>query len=287
MRSIKYWYRIFTWLAVLLVAVSSGACSGSLIPVTGNTASNTLTISGCYQIRFLGLSKDSEKATTTWRYQVDELSCAVQQLSDLMIAIPACATVVDASPASWEVLQPDPVLQSNGIKWKLLEEFQGGEFRLELSGSVIRGSVLAGIKSPNEAVGLIQGPVCDPNAPAPTATFTSTLTATTTSTLQPSPTISTTNTLVPNPFFPTLEPTQRTRPRPTITSTSAPISTSTPLPNTPTSAPNYTSTPIPDTPAPQPTNTSPPNNTDTAVPDTSAPDPTQTSKRPPTKTPKP
>jgi hypothetical protein len=287
---LNYRYRVLACLAVLSIAVSSSACSGNLIPVTGNTAGNTLTLSACYQIRFLGLSKNSQTDTTTWRYQVEELPCAVQELSDWMLAIPACAVVVDASPASWEVIQPDPVLQSNGVKWKVPEEFQGGEFRVELSGGLMRGSMLVGVKAPNEAVGLIQGPVCDPNAPAPTVSLTATPTSTTTSTpLQPSIILgSPTPTLLP--YFPPISTIAPTRVRPTrtplaplptatvpaSTPTTAPINTS--IPNTPTSAPVLTSTPLPN-----PTNTSPPAE-DTA---TSAPDPTKASKRPPTKTPKP
>jgi hypothetical protein len=278
-------------LAVLLILGVSAACGGNLIPVTGNTAGNILTLSECYQVRYLGFSREPEGASI-WRYQVEELSCAVQELSDWMLEIPACATVLDAAPALWEVLEPDPILQSNGIKWKMPSDFQGGVFNVKLSGPLIRGAVEVGVIGPAETVGFIQGPVCDPNAPTATATFTSTLTIT--PTLSPTASMTTTATstiiFVPNLSSPTSVP-ESTRPArtstPVRTNTTAPVlNTATSVPaNTSTTAPNNTATPVPTISVPD---TSVPADTATSAPaDTSAPEPTRTTNRPPTKTPKP
>lgn len=73
----------------------------------------SVTLSGCYQVTFLGMTESTDRVST-WRYQVEEQACS-QDLSNWMLELPACATVVDASPAPWEIVQPDPNYQQRQL----------------------------------------------------------------------------------------------------------------------------------------------------------------------------
>jgi hypothetical protein len=162
-------------------------------PTTTNTpAPVSVILPNCYKITFLGFT-DHGDGTSTWRYRVEELSCA-QDLSNWVLELPACVSVVNASPSPWEVVQPDPNFQLNGIKWEAGTGFQSGEFSVTLEGELTSGAVQVqvGAKGPDVAIGQIAGPACDLLITAtPTVTFTPspTLTGTTdaTSTLTPLP----------------------------------------------------------------------------------------------------
>jgi len=125
--------------------------------------------STCYSVSFLG-SRDNEDGTSIWRYRVEELSCA-QDLSNWMLELPACATVLDASPSPWEIVQPDPNFHLNGIKWQTGVGFQSGEFSVVLSGELTSGTVLVGVKGPDVAIFNTMGPVCVEGTVTPTATI--------------------------------------------------------------------------------------------------------------------
>jgi len=129
---------------------------------------------GCYKVTFLDFTEDAG-GNSTWRYSVEELACA-QDLSNWMLELPECATIVDASPSPWEIVQPDPNFHFNGIKWQTGTGFQNGEFSVVLSGELTTGMVKYGVKGPDVAVGLVEGPVCDlitpPSGVTPTATQT-------------------------------------------------------------------------------------------------------------------
>ena len=140
----------------------------------------------CYRVTFLELTEDAG-GTSTWRYSVEELACA-QDLSNWMLELPECATVVDASPSPWEIVQPDPNFHFNGIKWQTGTGFQSEDFSVVLSGELTTGMVKYGVKGPDAAVGLVQGPVCDLATSTSTGEVTPTATHTAIVDELPSPT---------------------------------------------------------------------------------------------------
>lgn len=125
--------------------------------------------SSCYQVSFLGFD-DHEDGTSTWRYQVDELSCA-QDLSNWMLELSACATVMDASPSPWEFVHPDPNYHLDGIKWQTGAGFTSGDFSVTLSGDLTSGTVLVGVKGPDVEIFNSTGPVCSMGTVIPTETL--------------------------------------------------------------------------------------------------------------------
>src|SRR5688572_4054207 len=151
----------------------------------------------CYKVTFLEFT-EGPGGTSIWRYSVEELACA-QDLSNWKLELPECATVVDASPSPWEIVQPDPNFHFNGIKWQTGTGFQNGEFSVVLSGELTTGMVKYGVKGPDVAVGLVEGPVCDLITPTPGVTPTATQTAIVHE--LPSPT-----TITPTVIPPTVQP---------------------------------------------------------------------------------
>jgi hypothetical protein len=151
MEKIKKLPNIFA--VVLLFLGASMACK--LITPSGG---GTEALGDCYQVSFLGYSQSTD-LISTWRYTVSELPCA-QDLSNWALELPVCATVVDASPSPWEVVQPDPNFGFDGIKWQTGAGFQSGEFVIVLSGGLVQGTVQTGVKGSDVAVGTIAGPVC-------------------------------------------------------------------------------------------------------------------------------
>jgi hypothetical protein len=162
--------------------------------ITSTPAPVSIILPNCYKITFLGFAENGD-STSTWRYLVEELSCA-QDLSNWVLELPACATVVGASPTPSEVVQPDPNHHLNGIKWETGAGFESGEFSVTLSGALTSGTVHVGAKGPDVAIGSIAGPTCEilttttPTVVATTATETATVDMT----------------LSPIPFTPTLVP---------------------------------------------------------------------------------
>lgn len=146
---------------------------------TSTPAPVSVILPNCYKITFLGFT-DNGGGTSTWTYRVDELSCA-QDLSNWVLELPACVSVVGASPFPWEVVQPDPNIQLAGIKWETGAGFQSGEFSVTLEGDLANGTVQVqvGAKGPDVAIGSIAGPACDlPAAGTQTITMTPTVTPT-------------------------------------------------------------------------------------------------------------
>lgn len=143
---------------LLLMALFVGSIACSL--ATPKEDGDAVTLPGCYDVSFLGV-EESTDTVSTWRYRVEEQSCA-QDLSNWMLELPVCAVVIDASPSPWEVVQPDPNYQFDGIKWETGTGFESGEFSVVLSGELMTGSVRVGVKGPDVAIAEIAGPVCDP-----------------------------------------------------------------------------------------------------------------------------
>jgi len=175
--TIKSIHKIFVLLMLLSLSM---ACNF----VTSIGESNTPL--DCYRVTFLEFTEDVG-GTSTWRYSVEELACA-QDLSNWMLELPECATVMDASPSPWEIVQPDPNFHFNGIKWQTGTGFQSGEFSVVLSGELITGMVKYGVKGPDVAIGLVEGPVCNLTTSTPSAELTLTATQTAIADETPSPT---------------------------------------------------------------------------------------------------
>ncbi|MFZ6028719.1 MAG: DUF5666 domain-containing protein [Chloroflexota bacterium] len=201
-----------------LIRVLSGPAAeptSTSTPTPTNTPAPTdIILPNCYKITFLGF-QDQGDGTSTWRYLVEELSCA-QDLSNWMLELPDCAFVSDASPSPWEIVRPDPNHHLNGVKWETGAGFQRGEFSLTLSGELTLGTVHVGAKGPDVEIGQIAGPACAVPAsvtPTPTITFTpsptSMITATATATITPTVTFPSSPTVVP--------PTATLPPPPTVT----------------------------------------------------------------------
>jgi uncharacterized repeat protein (TIGR01451 family) len=118
----------------------------------------TVTLTNGYQIAFRGVTHNGDH-TSTWHYFVKELPGA-QDLSNWVLALPDCATVVTASPEPWEVVNPDPNALLDGIKWQTGAGFQEGEFTATLAGPLALGQTEVAAKGPDLAYGIITGPVC-------------------------------------------------------------------------------------------------------------------------------
>jgi hypothetical protein len=147
--------------------------------ITSTPAPVSIILPNCYKITFLGFTENAD-GTSTWRYLVEELSCA-QDLSNWVLELPACSTVVGASPTPWEVVQPDPNHHLNGIKWETGAGFESGEFSVTLAGELTTGTVHVGAKGPDVAIGSIAGPTCEtPTTATPTVVTTVTITETVT-----------------------------------------------------------------------------------------------------------
>lgn len=147
-------------LVFALAAVLSAGCrpAGGTVETVGNYSSNA----GCYRVEFLGMTESSEVAST-WRYRVQDQACA-QKASSWILELPSCATVVDASPGSWEIASPDLPSQLSGIKWQTGSDFQDGEFSVTLTGSLHKGTTRAGVEGQNTSIGSMEGPVCKAQA---------------------------------------------------------------------------------------------------------------------------
>lgn len=120
----------------------------------------TITLDNGYRITFRGVTHNPDE-TSTWRYFVEELSSA-QDLSNWVLALPDCTSIVTAAPEPWEAVHPDPNAGLTGIKWETGAGFQQGEFTVTLTGHWAVGTTQVAAKGPDVAHGLLAGPVCEP-----------------------------------------------------------------------------------------------------------------------------
>lgn len=194
----------------LIKVIETPAGTPTPTPTLTPTATRTplpasIILPNCYKITFLGMIENGD-GTSSWRYEVEELSCA-QDLSNWVLELPDCAQIVDAAPSPWEAVNPDPNHQLNGIKWQTGAGFDRGEFTVTLSGKLTTGMTRVGAKGPDVAIGSLAGPVCDLGtitpSPTPTITLTPTITSTPTVTLTPTATVEAT---LPPTLIPTNPP---------------------------------------------------------------------------------
>lgn len=123
---------------------------------TRQQGTDTVLLENGYRVTFLGVSYQS--TFSTWRYYVEELPQA-QDLSNWVLGLPDCATVIDATPRG-ERVNPDPNANISGIKWQPGGGFVEGEFVVTLSGSLTLGDIDLAVKAPDVARGQLTGPAC-------------------------------------------------------------------------------------------------------------------------------
>jgi hypothetical protein len=154
-------------LVILLVTVFGSGC---LLATSGFQLAGSPSVHfGCYQVKFLGVTESSEVAST-WRYRVQRRYCE-QNLKSWMLELPACASVVDASPTPWGAIKADPKYQMSGIQWQTGQDFRDGEFSVVLTGNLETGITHAGTEAQDLSIGSLQGPACKGTAtstPPPT-----------------------------------------------------------------------------------------------------------------------
>lgn len=120
-----------------------------------------VTLENGYRITFLGVTYNPD-GTSTWRYRVEELPWA-QDLSNWMLELFDCHTVITATPSSWWLEYPDPNFGLNGIKWQGAGVQGSAEFTVTLDGYWLVGTNQVGAKGPDVAIGLLAGPSCNPD----------------------------------------------------------------------------------------------------------------------------
>jgi hypothetical protein len=141
----------------LFMAVLSAGCQSPAPTPTPETVGN-LSGPACPQVDFLGVTESSE-VTSTWRYRVQEQSCA-QSSGSWTLELPSCATVVDASPGPWEIVGPGADSQLGGIRWQTGSDFQSGEFSVTLTGDLDQGMTRVAVKAGNQSTSRMDGPIC-------------------------------------------------------------------------------------------------------------------------------
>jgi hypothetical protein len=111
-----------------------------------------------FKISLIGVAYGAD-GTSEWRYFVEETETS-KDLSYWVLGLPECTAVVEASPAGYELVDPDPNTGISGIKWETDEDFEAGEFMVLLDGPYDKGAVQVSVKSKTSAIGAITGPAC-------------------------------------------------------------------------------------------------------------------------------
>jgi uncharacterized repeat protein (TIGR01451 family) len=165
--SIGFCFALLTlfWVAnasdvALATTFSTGPASPSTSqsPTVQDWPPTVVTLDNGYRITFLGVIYNAD-GTSTWRYYVEELPSA-QDLSNWVLELPDCASVVTAWPEPWEVVMPDPNAHLDGIKWQTGAGFEEGEFTVTLAGPLALGQTQVAAMGPDLGYGVIAGPVC-------------------------------------------------------------------------------------------------------------------------------
>lgn len=118
-----------------------------------------VTLDNGYRITFLDVTANPD-GTSTWRYRVEELPSA-QDLSNWVLELPGCASLLHAAPEPWEAVGPDPNAGLSGIKWETGAGFQAGEFVFTLGEQWAVGATRVAAKGPDLTFGTIAGPICE------------------------------------------------------------------------------------------------------------------------------
>jgi hypothetical protein len=129
----------------------------STTTTTSGNGGQSITLTNGYRVTFLGVTYASN--ASTWRYYVEELPSA-QDLSNWVLGLPSCASVISASPKG-ELVNPDPNARISGIKWQPGGGFVQGEFAVTLNGRFAAGSIEIAVKGPDVSRAVLIGPSCN------------------------------------------------------------------------------------------------------------------------------
>ena len=158
-------FRITFLLALVLVSLAlivswlSLLAEASPLPAPQDDPPTVVTLPNGYRITFLGVTYNPDH-TSTWHYRVEELPWA-QDLSNWLLELYDCHTVITATPESWWLEYPDPNFGLNGIKWQGAGVQGVAEFSVTLDRYWVVGTNHVGAKGPDVAIGLLAGPSCD------------------------------------------------------------------------------------------------------------------------------
>ena len=123
-------------------------------------AQTSALLSNGYLIEFVSVEYNND-GTSTWTYRVQETDGA-KDLSNWVLGLPECATVVDANPWGYEIVNPDPNSQIDGIKWETTDSFEDGYFSVTLDDYYEISEVTVAAKGGTDvAYADIEGPSCE------------------------------------------------------------------------------------------------------------------------------
>jgi hypothetical protein len=152
--------RVGTLLLITILALSLsqwvGPSAGKAAPQADST--DEVVLDNVFRVAFYEFVNHDDD-TSTWYYTVEELPSA-KDLSNWVLEIPFCTTILDAGPEPWEIVDPDPNLELSGVKWETGDGFQQGQFWVELDSQGQPGPTSVAAKGPDVAFGEITGFTC-------------------------------------------------------------------------------------------------------------------------------
>lgn len=143
----------------LIVFWLSVSAEASPLSALQDDPPRVVTLSNGYRITFQGVTYNPD-GTSAWPYLVEELPWA-QDLSNWMLELFDCHTIITATPESWWLEYPDPNFGLNGIKWQGAGVQGSAVFTVTLDGYWVVGTNRVGAKGPDVAIGLLAGPSCN------------------------------------------------------------------------------------------------------------------------------
>ena len=150
---------VLALLGVLLFTLALPSAGASAMEANQEELPTVVTLSNGYRITFLRVVYNPD-GTSTWHYRVEELPWAAD-LSNWMLELFPCHTVITATPDSWWLEYPDPNHGLNGIKWQGAGVQGSADFSVTLAGYWLAGVNQVGAKGPDVALGLLAGPSCN------------------------------------------------------------------------------------------------------------------------------
>jgi hypothetical protein len=150
-------FRLIAWLVLgaLLLPVTPAAGQG--LRALGDPPPGEVLLQNGFRITFQGVQYDPAGAST-WTYHVRDVRL-FHHLNYWILALPPCAQIVSATPATWAAADPDQKTGLSGIKWTVPGWFYAGTFTVTVQGLWEPGSTSAAAKAGLwTAYGEIAGP---------------------------------------------------------------------------------------------------------------------------------
>jgi hypothetical protein len=116
-----------------------------------------------FRITFDGVEYH-EDGTSTWYYTVEEATND-KHLGKWVLETPFCASILDAGPEPWKIMDPDPHARLSGVQWKTKHQFEQGQFWVKLDTGGQVGFTHVAAKGNKASVGEIAGPTCVEDQP--------------------------------------------------------------------------------------------------------------------------